>query len=183
MKLQRRFFSTAGISVALAAIAATPTRAQTSPVERITGGDGRYSVEMPAGYTSKTAPRPDGGTLRTIMYMWKNPSDQFNVIALAVIDPPPGPTKHTDLWEAQRLIQARYPGTFLGQAQEIQLGAAKGLSFSFTVNSRINQGPHTIAFKLYALDGRLYEMLAETRVEDRDNPVVAAFMNSLRINR
>lgn len=183
MKLQHRFGRRAGLLLAVAAMAPSSTRAQAAPTERITGEDGRYSIDMPAGYTSKVAPRPDGGSMRTITYLWKTTGEQYNVIAFAVIDPPPGSTKQVDLWEAQRLIQARYPGMFPGQAQDIQLGPAKGLAFSFTVNSRNNQGPHTITCRIYALDGRLYEMLAATRAEDRDNPVVAAFMNSLRINR
>ena len=183
MNIRRRSCTWAGILVALAALASAPTRAQPGPLERISGEDGRYSIEMPAGYTSKTSPRPDGGTMRQITYMWKNSSDQYNLIALAVIDPPPGSTRQIDIWEAQRLIHARYPGTFYGEAKEIQLGQAKGISFSFTVNSANNQGPHTIAFRVYALGGRLYEMLAETKADDTGNPVVAAFMNSLRINR
>ena len=45
------------------------------------------------------------------------------------------------------------------------------------------QGVHVIAVKLYALGGRLYEMLSETRVEDRNDPTVVAFMNSLQVIR
>ena len=183
MRLRRRLCTGAGILMALTTFASTPTRAQTGPVERISGEDGRYSVEMPAGYTSKTAPRPDGGTMRTISYLWKGPSEQYDEIALAVIDPPPGSTKQADLWEFQRLVRARYPGLPSANAQEIRLGPAEGLSFAFTVNSNRNQGQHTIAFRVYALGGRLYEMMAVTKADDRDNPVVVAFMNSLRINR
>lgn len=183
MQLRRRFCSIAAILTAVTVPGLAEGQAQQVATERITGEGGRYSVEMPAGYTSTFAPRPDGGTMRTISYLWKNTSGQYNVIALAVIDPPPGSTKHSDLWEGQRLIQARYPGNAFARAQEIQLGPVKGLSFSTIINSANNQGLHTIAFRIYALDGRLYEMLAETRTEDRDNPVVAAFMNSLRINR
>lgn len=117
------------------------------------------------------------------IYLWKDSIGQYNVIAMAVIDPPPGATKPFDLWEAQRQVAARYPGAFPTQYQEIQSGPAKGISFSMTVNTNRGQGVHEMAVKIYGLGERLYEMLAMTRVEDRNDPTVAAFMNSLRINR
>lgn len=152
-------------------------------MERITGDGGRYSVEMPKGYTTTTSPRPDGGTMHQISYLWKDSVGQYNIVAFAAIDPPPGTTKHIDMWEAQRQVMARYPGAVPTQYQEIQSGPAKGISFAMTVNSNRGQGVHVIAVKVYGLDGRLYEMLAATRIEDRDDPTVAAFMNSLRVNR
>lgn len=60
---------------------------------------------------------------------------------------------------------------------------AQGVAFSMTVNYNRGQGPHTIAFRVYVLDGRLYEMQAATRAEDRNDPAVAAFMDSRRIVR
>lgn len=57
------------------------------------------------------------------------------------------------------------------------------MSFAITVNSTRGQGLHVIAFKIYALEGRIYEMIAATRLEDRDDPTVVAFMNALRIIR
>ncbi|MDB5577160.1 MAG: hypothetical protein JWR80_2336 [Bradyrhizobium sp.] len=52
-----------------------------------------------------------------------------------------------------------------------------------TVNSNRGQGQHVIAVRVYAFEGRLYEMRAATRTEDRNDPPVAAFMNSLQIAR
>ncbi len=183
MQLQRRAFGIAAILVAMAAPGFTGAQAQSLALERITGEGGRYSIEMPKGYTSTTSPRPDGGTMHQMSYMWKDSIGQYNVMAFAVIDPPPGITKHFDLWEAQRQVTARYPGSFPTRYQEIQSGPAKGISFAMTVNSNRGQGEHTIAVKIYGLDARLYEMVAMTRVEDRDDPTIAAFMNSLRVIR
>jgi len=184
MHLQRRLCVAAAAGlVAMAAIGGAEVRAQAMPMERITGDGGRYSVDLPKGYTSTTSPRPDGGTMHQLSYMWKDAVGQYNVMALAVIDPPPGVTKHVDIREAQRQVAARYPGSIPAQAQEIQSGPAKGLSLSMAVNSNRGQGVHVIAVKVYALEGRLYEMLSATREEDRNDPTVAAFMNSLRIVR
>lgn len=61
--------------------------------------------------------------------------------------------------------------------------SAEGVAFSMTVASNRGYGPHTIAMRVYAMGGRLYEMLAATRVEDRDDPTVTEFLNSLRVLR
>lgn len=170
-------------SLVVAGVASMPVRAHQPVMERVEGDGGRYSVEMPRGYTSSTSPRPDGGAMRQHMYTWKDSVGQYNLVALAVIDPPPSSSSHIDIWKAQRAIAARYPGSFLSRAQEIQSGPAKGVSFSMTVNSERGQGQHVIAVKIYALDGRLYEMLAATRTEDRSDPTVVAFMNSFQAVR
>ena len=183
MHLRRRLCGIAASLIAIAALGVTATQAQPAATERVTGDDGRYSIDMPRGYTSTASPRPDGGAMRQLSYIWKDSVGQYNIIELAVIDPPPGSTKQIDIWEAQRLLQARYPNSVLADSRDIQLGPAKGVSFAITVNSNRGQGPHVLAFKVYALDGRLYEMLAATRLEDRGDPTVAAFMNALRINR
>lgn len=164
-------------------VGAGDARAQGVPMERITGDGGRYSIDMPVGYTSKTSPRPDGGTMQQLSYLWKDSVGQYNVVALAIVDPPPGSTRHFDLWEAQRQVAARYPGSIPARAREIANGPAKGIAFEMTVNSNRGQGVHVIAVRLYGLGGRLYEQLAATRLEDRDDPTVAAVMNSLRIER
>ena len=155
MQLQRRFCGIAAVLVALATLGPTASRAQPTPVERVTGDDGRYSIDMPRGYTSTTSPRPDGGTMRQLSYLWKDAVGQYNAIDFAIIDPPAGSTKQIDIWETQRQLQARYPNSVLAQSQEIQLGPAKGVSFAITVNSNRGQGLHVIALKIYALDGRL----------------------------
>jgi hypothetical protein len=183
MRFQRRICGIAAGLVAMAALGLGEVHAQPLTMERITGEGGRYSIDMPKGYTSTTSPRPDGGTMRQTSYLWKDSVGQYNVIAFAVIDPAPGTGRNFDIWEAQRQVMARYPGAFPSQYQEIQSGPAKGISFAMTVNSNRGQGVHKIAVKLYALDGRLYEMLSATRVEDRNDPTVAAFMNSLQIIR
>ena len=58
MHLQRRLGVTAAGLVAMAAIAGAEVRAQAMPMARITGDGGRYSVELPKGYTSTNSPRP-----------------------------------------------------------------------------------------------------------------------------
>lgn len=181
----RRNFSITTLALAVSAAGLTTRgQAQTPPaLERVTGEGGRYSVEMPAGYTTKTSPRPDGGTMHQLSYLWKDAVGQFNVIALAIVDPPPGAARQIDVREAQRAAAARYPGSVLAQSQDIESGPAKGVSFALTVDSNRGQGQHVVAMKVYAYEGRLYEMLAATRTEDRNDPTVAAFMNSLRIVR
>lgn len=167
--------------VTAAVIGSGEVRAQRVPLERIIGDGGRYTIDMPAGCTSKTSPRPDGGTMQQWSFLWKDSVGQYNVVALAIVDPPPGSTKSFDLWEAQRQVVARYPGSFPAQARDISSGPARGIAFDMTVNSNRGQGVHVIAVRLYGLGGRLYEQLAATRLEDRDDPTVVAFLNSLRI--
>jgi hypothetical protein len=183
MPFQYRICGVAAVLIAVACLGTVETQAQSLSMERVTGEDGRYSIEMPKGYTTTTSPRPDGGTLRQLSYLWKDSVGQYNAVALAIIDPPPGSTKNFDMWEVQRQLTARYPGSFLGQSQEIQSGPAKGMSFVMTVNSTRGQGVHVIAVRIYGLGSRLYEMLAETRAEDQDDATVTAFMNSLRVIR
>jgi hypothetical protein len=179
--LRRRACLAAACLIALSLPGLIDVHAQSLTLERITGEDGRYTIDMPRGYTSTSSPRPDGGTMRQLSYLWKDSVGQYNAVDFAIIDPPAGSTRHFDLWEAQRQITARYPGSFAAQAREIASGPAKGIEFEMTVNSNRGQGQHVIAVRLYGLEGRLYELLAATRVEDRNDPTVAAVMNSLRI--
>jgi hypothetical protein len=183
MPLTRRTFGSLGL-VALAPLSVPRlVRAQAAPMERVTGEDGRFTIDLPRGYTVKTSPRPDGGTMLQYSYMWKDAVDQFNVISLAVVDPPPGSTRQIDIREAQRALAARYPNSFLAESRDVRSGPAQGVAFAMTVNSNRGYGPHTIAMRVYAMGGRLYEMLAATRVEDRNDPTVTAFMDSLRVLR
>jgi|GEM_PF-7046747 len=183
MPLTRRTFG----ALALAAFAPFPVpgpvHAQAAPMERVTGEDGRFTIDLPRGYTTKTASRPDGGTMRQYSYLWKDAVGQFNAVELAVVDPPPGSTKRIDVQAAQRAMAARYPNSFLADYRDVRSGPAEGVAFSMTVNSNRGYGPHVIAMRVYAMDGRLYEMLAATRVEDRNDPTVIAFLDSLRILR
>jgi hypothetical protein len=167
----------------VAVLSSVPVTAQQPVMERVEGDGGRYSFEIPKGYKSSTSPRPNGGTMRQHTYAWKDSVGQYNLVDFAVVDPPPGARKEIDIWQAQRMVSARYPGSLLSQAQEIQSGPAKGISFSMIVNSERGQGQHVVAMKLYTLDGRLYEMLSATRTEDRNDPTVVAFMNSFRAIR
>lgn len=183
MPLARRTFASLGFAALAPLFTPGAVRAQPVPMERVTGDDGRYSIDLPRGYTTKTSPRPDGGTMLQYSYMWKDSVGQFNAIGLAVVDPPPGSTKQIDIREAQRALAARYPNSFLADSRDVRSGPAQGVAFSMTVNSNRGYGPHTIAMRVYAMGGRLYEMLAATRVEDRDDPTVTAFMDSLRILR
>lgn len=72
MKFQRRLCGIAAVVIAATALGSAATRAQPIPTERIAGEDGRYSIDMPKGYTSTTSPRPDGGTMRQLSYLWKD---------------------------------------------------------------------------------------------------------------
>lgn len=184
MQPRRRVLAfAAAVALVASLVPSIPAGAQPAPMERVTGDGGRYTVDLPRGYTSKTSPRPDGGTMQQLTYEWKDSVGQFNVVALAIIDPPPGSTKRIDVQEAQRAVAARYPNSFLADYRDVQSGPARGVAFSMTVNSNRGYGPHTIAFRVFALDGRLYEMLAATRVEDRNDPTIASFFDSLRIIR
>jgi hypothetical protein len=190
MKITHRILGVAALLMAVSAVEPTAARAQAlaqatqaPALERITGEDGRYSIDMPRGYTSKTSPRPDGGTMQMLTYLWKDSVGQFNVVALSIVDPPPGSTKQIDIREVQRIIAARYPGSLLANAQDIQTGPAKGIAFDMTINSNRGQGQHVVAMRIYAMGGRLYELQAATRTEDRNDPTVTAFMNSLQVMR
>ena len=176
MPLTRRSFGALGV----AALAPVQVLAQAAPMERVTGDDGRFTIDMPRGYTTKTSPRPDGGTMLQYSYLWKDAVGQYNAVELAVVDPPPGSTRQIDIREAQRILAARYPNAVPADTRDIQSGPAKG---SMTIASNRGYGPHAIAMRVYAMGGPLYEMLAATRVEDRDDPTVTAFLNSLRVLR
>jgi hypothetical protein len=183
MPITRRTVAALGLAVLAPLSLSGRGHAQAAPMERVTGDDGRFTIDLPRGYTVKTSPRPDGGTMRQYSYMWKDAVGQFNVISLAVVDPSPGSTKQIDIREAQHALAARYPNSFLADSRDVSSGPAQGVAFAMTVASNRGYGPHTIAMRVYAMDGRLYEMLAATRVEDRDDPTVRAFMDSLRILR
>ena len=180
MPLTRRTFGALGLAAVAPLPVPGPVHAQVAPMERVTGDDGRFTIDLPRGYTTKTSPRPDGGTMLQYSYLWKDAVGQYNAIDLAVVDPPPGSTKRIDVQAAQRAMAARYPNSFLADYRDVRSGPAEGVAFSMTVASNRGFGPHTIAMRVYAMDGRLYEMLAATRVEDRNDPTVIAFLDSLR---
>lgn len=183
MPLTRRTFGALGLAALAPLSVPGPVRAQAAPMERVTGDDGRFTIDLPRGYTTRTSPRPDGGTMLQYSYLWKDAVGQYNAVELAVVDPPPGSTRQIDIREAQRVLAARYPNAVPADTRDVQSGPAQGVAFSMTVASNRGFGPHTIAMRVYAMGGRLYEMLAATRVEDRNDPTVVAFLDSLRILR
>lgn len=173
--MHRRFFLAVSCC---AATSAGSARAQPAPWQTIAGPNGRYSVEMPTPVRHQASSTPTGGTLRQTLFSWDGGGLDFAVYDMVQSGPDHPPTDlQSVLANGQRAVQGRWPDSTVLQQGAVQSGPAQGRAFTLSVNG----GRGILAGRVYYNDWRLYEMIALTKPEEQNGPIVTRFMNSLRI--
>lgn len=167
--------------VVCAALAPAASFAQAVEWQEIVGEEGRYRLQMPRGYQEISGPRPDGSTAR--QYRMTSPQGfgiEFAITDYVKDNPGHPPTDlGARLRDAERAVQQRWPGSTVLEQSDVQLGPAQGRSFTLEVD----RGQGVLIVRLYYSSQRLYTQLALARRDQRQNPVIVQFMNSLRIER
>lgn len=174
--MHRRLFL--AVTGCLAAAQSGSVGAQSLSWQTIDGPNGRYSVEMPTPVRRQSSNTATGGTLRQTFFTWDGGGLDFAVYDMVQSGPDHPPTDlQSVLANSQRAVQGRWPGSTVLQQSAVQSGPAEGRAFTLSVNG----GRGVLAGRVYYNDWRLYEMIALTRPEEQNSPIVTRFMNSLRI--
>jgi hypothetical protein len=146
--------------------------------EEIVGPEGQYRVEMPKGYKYETGP---GGGGRAQQYRIAYPSGFGFEFAVTDLDNdnPLDPTVQEDhLRLAMEAAQQRWPGSTVVEQEPLWLGPARGRSMVLSVQK--NTG--VLIMRVYVtLPRRLYAQLVLARNDERNNPAIDRFLNSLRL--
>ena len=161
-----------------AGAAVLPAWAQSPSWQTIAGPNGRYTVDMPTPVRHQSSNTANGGTLRQTFFTWPGGGLDFAVYDMIQSGPDRPPTDlQSILANGQRAVQGRWPGSTVLQQGAVQSGPAQGRAFTLGVNG----GKGILAGRVYYSDWRLYEMLALTKPEEQNGPIVTRFLNSLRI--
>lgn len=174
--MRRRFLLASTCCVAAAQAASA--EAQSPSWQTIAGPNGRYTVDMPTPFRHQSSNTASGGTLRQTFFTWPGGGLDFAVYDMIQSGPDRPPTDlQSILANGQRAVQGRWPGSTVLQQGAVQSGPAQGRAFTLGVNG----GKGILAGRVYYSDWRLYEMLALTKPEEQNGPIVTRFLNSLRI--
>lgn len=169
------------LSLVLAPAVVGTAGAQQLVWQTITGADGRYSVEMPTPYREVSSARPGFNTVRQYIV---EPSRGVG-LDFVIYDFVQGMQDQpfVDLSNryqiAQDAVKARWPGATLLDQSDVTSGPVQGRSFVLSIDG----GQRVLSCRLFYNDQRVYDLQAITVPQDRNNPAVARFLNSLRIVR
>jgi hypothetical protein len=144
--------------------------------------DGRsYRVQMPKGNRYAALPRPDGGTVRQYSFVVANKFGLDFLVTSFVGNesglPAAAAQVPARLEAIQGGMQRAWPGSTVLEQEPIQLGSAQGRSFVLAVD----QGRGILMARLYYTSQALYSQTAHAGLEERQNPAILQFMNSLRL--
>ena len=175
--MQRRVL----IGALLLAGGAPPAFAQAVEWQEIAGEEGRFRLQMPKGFREVSGPRPDGSMARQYQFTTSEGFGlDFAIVDFVKAEPGHPPTDlDMRLRDGQRAVQQRWPGsTVLGQ-RDVKLGSLQGRAFTLSIQG----GSGVLIARMYYGGQRLYAQLAMARNDQRANPIIAHFMESLRIER
>ncbi|MFZ5780329.1 MAG: hypothetical protein ACOY4R_09055 [Pseudomonadota bacterium] len=173
--MQRRVLMTAG----MIATAAGGGRAGAQPAgwETIAAPDGSWRIEMPRGYRRTPVPRRDG--LIREQYGFATNTGlgfDFSVEPLASANRSPAETAAM-LQETVDLAVRAIPGGQMESEAPVQLGPALGRSFTLHIGHL--QG--TLLGRIYVTNAALFQQMALVRDDQRHNPAIARFLDSLTL--
>lgn len=174
--MRRRSFA---LGLSGLALVSTPGALQAQAVEweEIVGSGGQFRVEMPKGYKTVSGPQAAG---MTHQYQIAFPSGfglEFAVIDLKNETPLDPTLQEEHLRRALDAAQQRWPGSTYLEREDLWLGSARGLGVVLSVQK--NTG--VLIVRCYATVPRLYTQIVLARNDERENPVIDRFLNSLRI--
>lgn len=174
--MRRRSFA---LGLSGLALVSTPGALQAQAVEweEIVGPEGQFRLQMPKGYKVVSGMQAAG---MTTQYQIAFPSGfglEFGVTELKN-ESPLDPTLQEDhLHRAFDAMQRRWPGSTFLEREDVWLGSARGLAAVLSVQK--NTG--VLIVRSYATVPRLYTQIVLARNDERENPVIDRFLNSLRL--
>ncbi len=174
--MRRRSFA---LGLSGLALVSTPGALQAQAVEweEIVGPERQFRVQMPKGYKVVSGTQAAGMTQQ---YQVAFPSG-FG-LELAVTDlknesPLDSTLQEDHLRRAVDVMKERWPGSTYLEREDLWLGSARGLGIVLSVQK--NTG--VLIGRFYVTVPRLYGQIVLARNDERDNPVIDRFLNSLRI--
>lgn len=174
--MRRRSFALGLSGLALASMPGA-LQAQAVEWEDIVSAEDQFRLQMPKGYKVVSGMQPFGMTKQ---YQIAFPSGfglEFAVTDLKN-ESPLDPTLQEDhLRRAIDAAQQRWPGSTYLEREDVWLGSARGLAVVLSVQK--NTG--VLMIRAYATVPRLYAQIVLARNDERENPVIDRFLNSLRI--
>jgi hypothetical protein len=158
-----------------------PLSAQTEEWNEVIDPDGRYRLQMPKGFRYVALPRPDGGTMRQYSFVVAGKFGlDFLVTSFVGTEsglPAAAPQVPARLEAMQGGMQRSWPGSTVIEQQPIQLGSVQGRSFVLAVD----QDRAVVMVRLYYSSHALYSQTVHAFTDGRQDPTIAQFMNSLRL--
>lgn len=174
--MRRRSFALGLSGLALVSIPGA-LQAQGVEWEDIVSTEGQFRVQMPKGYKFSSGMQAAGMTKQ---YRIAFPSGFGFELAVTDLknENPLDPTQQEDhLLRGLDALKERWPGATYLERDDVWLGTARGLAAVLSVQK--NTG--VLIVRTYATVPRLYTQIVLARNDERDNPVIDRFLNSLRI--
>jgi hypothetical protein len=174
--MRRRSFAL-GLSGLALASAPDALRAQAVEWEDIVSTEGQFRLQMPKGYKVVSGMRPSG---RMTQYQIAFPSGfglEFAVTDLKNENPLDPTLQEDHLHGGIEAMRQRWPGSTYLEREDVWLGSARGLAVVLSVQK--NTG--VLIVRAYVTVPRLYAQVVLARNDERENPVIDRFLNSLRI--
>lgn len=174
--MRRRSFA---LGLSGLALVSTPGALQAQAVEweEIAGPEGQFRLQMPKGYKVVSGMQAAG---MTTQYQIAFPSGFGLEFAYTDLknENPLDPTLQEDhLRRALEALEQRWPGATYLEREDVWLGSARGMAIALSVQK--NTG--VLLARCYVTVPRLYAQIVLARNDERENPVIDRFLNSLRI--
>lgn len=174
--MQRRSFALGLSSLALVSMPGA-LQAQGVEWEDIVSTEGQFRLQMPKGFKVTSGMQAAGMVKQ---YQIAFPSGfglEFGVTDLKNESPLDPSLQEDHLLRAMDAAKQRWPGSTYLEREDLWLGSARGLAAVMSVQK--NTG--VLIIRTYATVPRLYAQIVLARNDERDNPVIDRFLNSLRI--
>jgi hypothetical protein len=174
--MRRRSFA---LGLSGLALVSTPGALQAQAVEweDIVGPEGQFRVQMPKGYKSVSGPQAAGMMQQYRIAFPSGFGFEFAVTQLKNESPLDPTLQEDNLRRAMDDLQQRWPGATYLEREDLWLGSARGLGVVLSVQK--NTG--VLIARCYVTVPRLYAQIVLARNDERENPVIDRFLNSLRI--
>lgn len=176
--MQRRNFVAGAVAVTMVGDGRFAA-AQTAEWEMLSAPDGSWRLDMPKGSQRTVVTEPDGRV--RVQYGYSATAGigltfAIEQIAQGALDRSPAVTDALLLTTVNLMLRA-IPGGRVEQQAPLVLGSARGRSFAV----RIDHLQGTFAGRVYVASRALYEQMVLVRDDQRDNPIVARFLDLLRL--
>lgn len=174
--MRRRSFALGLSGLALVSLPGA-LQAQAVEWEEIVGPESQFRLQMPKGYKVVSGMQASGMMRQ---YQIAFPSGfglEFAVTDLKNENPLDPSLQEDHLSRAFDALQQRWPGSTFLEREDVWLGSARGLAIMLSVQK--NTG--VLIARSYVTVPRLYSQIVLARNDERENPVIDRFLNSLRI--
>ena len=174
--MQRRLFMTASAASAGLIAGAVPTQAQQVAWEDVYGPEGRYRLKMPKGYRYLRVPG-HGATVHSYVFMLpdKVTLELLDITLDTPREMPAGAGLASALEQSQAGMMKSWPGATVLEQREITTGPFTGREFTLAA-----VGDRFVRVRLYLTRGAIYNQVAQGPASEREAPIVAEFIDSLR---